>query len=212
MDDIKLICFDLDETLITHTSWKELGLALGVSYEEDAKFFNEYNSGNITYQEWNNKIIELYMRHDNATREGVTQILSQYTYRDGVRETINYLREKGYELVIISGSIDILVNMIAKDLNIKYAKANNTFIFDEDGRLQAAHSDGTDEIFQKQAYLESFCELLGIPIEQCACIADGANDIEMFRKTRHGITFKDSQIEHEAWKIINSFSDLKNIF
>jgi len=211
MDNIKLICFDLDQTLITHSSWKELGLALGVSYDEDQRLYKEYESGKLTYDEWNNKILQYYLKHKDATREGIRNILSKYSYTEGVREAVEYLKSKDYILVLISGSIDILVEMVAHDLGIKYFKANNTFIFDDNDRIQSIHTYG-DEISAKADHLESIAEMLGINIKECACIADGANDIEMFSRTSHGVTFKNSPIEKEAWKVIESFDDLKDIF
>jgi phosphoserine phosphatase len=212
MDPIKLICFDLDQTLITHSSWKELGLALGISYEQDKRLFKEYESGITTYEQWNAKVLELYMKHPDANRERITEILSRYSYAKGAREAIEYLKEKGYILVLISGSIDILVDIVARDLGIKYAQANNALVFDEDGRLEGIHSLSEDEVFGKAEHLEAFSRMLGIPLTQCACVADGANDIEMFRRTGHGVTFKGSPIERQAWNVIDSFDDLRNIF
>ena len=183
-ENIKLICFDLDDTLILANSWKKLGLALGLSVEEDRRLYKEYKSGLITYDEWNDKVIEKYMEHEDSTRSGITKILSGYSFKEGARETINY---------------------------IKYYKANNTFVFDENDRLIGVHSNG-DDVLAKVDHLESFCEMLDIDIKECACIADGDNDIEMFRRTGHGITFKGQEIEKEAWKVIDSFEDLKGIF
>lgn len=208
---IKLICFDLDETLIEKSSWKQLSFALGVTVEKDRELYQEYRKGLITYDEWNNKTIEIYMKHKDANREGITKIFSKYSYNKGVREAIDYLKEKGYILVLVSGATDIIVDIVAKDLGIKYFKANNDLIFDENDRLQGIHSCGNDEE-AKLIHLEAFCEMLGVDIKECACIADGENDINMFKKTGHGITFKGKSIEKEAWKVINSFNDLKHIF
>jgi len=210
-ENIKLICFDLDDTLISANSWKKLGLALGVSVEEDRKLYKEYKAGLFTYDEWNDKLLERYMEHEDASREGVTKILSNYSFKEGAKEAVLYLKEKGYELVLISGSIDILVDIVAKDLGIKYAKANNTFVFDEKDRLIGVHSNG-DDVLAKAEHLESFCEMLGVDIKECACIADGDNDIEMFRRTGHGVTFRGFKIESEAWKVVDTLHDLKDIF
>jgi phosphoserine phosphatase len=122
-----------------------------------------------------------------------------------------YVKEKGYELVLISGSIDILVEIVAKDLGIKYYKANNTFVFNENDRLVGVRSGGAD-VLAKAERLESFSEMLGINIKECACVADGDNDIEMFRRTEHGVTFRGLAIESEAWKVIDTLHDLKSIF
>ena len=210
MENIKLICFDLDHTLITHGSWKEMGLALGISYEEDERLYKEYASGMLTYKEWNNKVLEYYMNHPHANRTDITRILSEYAYTDGVKEVISYLKNKGYQLALVSGSIDILVEMVAQDLGIEHFKANNTFVFDENDRLLQIES-GEDEVMAKAEYLKDICHSLGIDIHECACIADGANDEEMFRITGHGVTFKGSPITLSAWKIITTLNDIKNI-
>ena len=209
MKNIKLICFDLDQTLIDIHSWKELNLALGISAEEDRNLYDAYYAGDFSYDEWNNKLLERYMEHNDATREGITKILSTYKYIDGAKEIVEYWKGKGYKIVLISGSIDILVDIVAKDLGIDYAKANNTFIFDENDRLISIHSGG-DDLYAKASILESFCEMLGVKMEECACIADGDNDAEMFTRTGHGITFKGSKIEDKAWKVVYSFSDIKS--
>jgi phosphoserine phosphatase len=64
----------------------------------------------------------------------------------------------------------------------------------------------------KLRYLEAFAEQLHIPIEQCVCVGDGANDRAMFDATGHGITFTGSAIESSAWKVIDSLQELKSIF
>src|SRR5258708_24958836 len=101
MEKIKLICFDLDQTLITQASWYELGLALGVSDEEDKRLFAEYTAGRLTNQEWNDTLLERYMEHPDANREGITHILSRYTLTEGAREAVEYLKAKKYELALI---------------------------------------------------------------------------------------------------------------
>jgi phosphoserine phosphatase len=151
------------------------------------------------------------LEQDNATRKGITEIFSHYELADGAREAVEYVRSKGYETALISGSIDIMVDLVAHDLGITYAKANNTFIFDDANRLTGIHTFGDDTI-GKADHLESFCDKLGISMNECACIGNGENDIEMFRRTGHGITFRGSKIEHDAWKVIDSLKDIPTIF
>jgi len=210
MSDIKLVCLDLDETLITYNSWLTLGLALGMTKERDDELYAEYKAGKITYEEWNALVLAEYMKHEGATREGITKIFSEYILAPGARDVISYLREKDYELVLISGSMDIIVSIVARDLGISYAKANNTLEFDESDRLVNIRTHG-DDTLQKALHLEAFCDLLGIKMNECACIGDGANDIEMFKRTGHGITFTGSRIENEAWKVIDSFAHIPSV-
>jgi phosphoserine phosphatase len=211
MSEIKLVCFDLDETLIKGRSWKTLNNGLGISDEDDRRWLYEYESGKISYERWNEILLERYLEQDNATRKGITEIFSHYELADGAREAVEYVRSKGYETALISGSIDIMVDLVAHDLGITYAKANNTFIFDDANRLTGIHTFGDDTI-GKADHLESFCDKLGISMNECACIGNGENDIEMFRRTGHGITFRGSKIEHDAWKVIDSLKDIPTIF
>ena len=210
MENIKLICLDLDETLIAENSWKKLATSLGISDEEDEKMHRDSKAGKLSYTDWVTKVLGYYMKHENGNRKDMTRILSQYVYSPGAKEIIKYLKDKGYELVIISGAIDILVNIVAKDLDIKYAKSLYASEFDDNDRIINLHTED-DEGKAKLRHLETFCEMLNIDISECAAIGDGDNDIELFRKTGHGITFHGSHIENESWKIIDKLEDLKSL-
>lgn len=210
-EGIQLICFDLDYTLISHNSWEVLNNALGIDPEDDRKLFEYYKAGRITAQEWNDKLLETYREHTHATRAGITEILTNHTLMEGAADVIAYLKDKGYAVVLVSGSMDIIVDMVATELGIDYKKANSTFGFDENDKLISLKNDG-DDVSAKLRYLKEFCELLNVSIDECACVGDGANDIKMFQATKRGITFKGSPIEGEAWKVISTLSDLKTIF
>ncbi len=210
-DGIKAVCFDLDETLITGNSWLTLGLGLGMTKERDQQLYDEYKAGKITYEEWNDLVLAEYTRHESATYDGILRIMSGYELAPGAKEALSYLREKGYELLLISGSLDVMVDMVARDHGIRYAKANNTMEFDESGRLVNIRTQGNDTE-GKARHLEAFCELLGIRMNECACIADGANDIEMFKRTGRGVTFPTSPIVSDAWKVIDTLHDVPMIF
>ncbi|MES2213872.1 MAG: HAD family phosphatase [Patescibacteria group bacterium] len=211
MENIKLICFDLDKTLITHNSWYELNLALGVTHEEDQQLFNDYKDGKISYEEWQQKLLKLLQRSDKANLEEITNVLSKYTFNEGARDAVNYAKSKGKEVALISGSINILVDLVAKDLGIELAEAANILVFNEENRLKDIVVVGDDKI-AKLNFLESFCRKLGIELHECLCVGDGDNDIEMFRKTGRGVTFEDSKIKNEAWKVINGLRDLPTLF
>jgi phosphoserine phosphatase len=211
MSDVKLICFDLDKTLIKENSWYELNLALGISKEDDEVLFHQYKNKEISYDEWNNILLEKYKASGKATRQHITVALSKYSYRRGVQEVIAYLKDKDYKIGLISGSIDILVNMIAEELGIDLFEANSTFVFDDNDCLVNIINTG-DNAFGKLKLLEDVAEKMGIGLDECACIGDGDNDIEMFKATGRGITFKGSHIEEDAWKVIGGLVDLKEIF
>lgn len=208
---IKLICFDLDKTLTHQNSWFDLNLALGMTAEEDQQLYDEYYEGKIDYKEWIKKILDIFKARGKANKNTITEALSKNSIVDGGKGLVDYLKSEGYKVVLISGSIDIAVKQIAEKLGIEMAEATNTFIFDNNDKLKDIITIDDDKV-AKLTILKNFCKKLNIDITECACIGDGDNDIELFKATKHGITFKDSKIESEAWKTIEKLDDLKNIF
>ncbi len=209
-NNIKLVCFDLNKTLIEEDTWDKLNVALGMTIEEDQKYYRLYYSGQISYVDWIQTLVGIYKIRGKAKLETVKKSVSQYNYKAGAKEIIEYLRGQGYHIALISGSINILVDVVAEQLGIKMAEANNRFIFDEAGNLEGIETVDSDDLAKLQ-HLENFCNKLGIDITECACVGDGDNDIELFKKTRHGITFKGSKIESSAWRTVEKLSDIKEI-
>jgi phosphoserine phosphatase len=212
MNDIKLVCFDMDDTLINQNSWYKLNLALGVTPEEDKEMYAAYGSGSLSYSDWTESLISLYKQRGLATKTNITQALISYVFKEGAIELVNYLHHKGYEVVIISGSFDLLVSHVANALGVVHYKANTEFVLNSDDYLETLRSEG-DEVHAKLRHLKGFCKELGIPLDQCACIGDGANDIELFKYTRKGITFKDAPdpVKATAWKVVDTLSDIKQL-
>ncbi len=201
----------MDKTVINQSSWYKLNLALGMTHDDDMALYNAYLRNEFNYVEWTAKILQFYKKSPKANRTDMLTILSDYQFVPGAVETVAYLQAKGYKVALISGAVDVMVNLAASDLNVDFAEACNTLVFDEDGRLTDLIPCVSD-ISAKLEYLQNICDRLGIDITQCACVGDGDNDIALFRATKHGITFTDSHIKDEAWKVIDKLADLQEIF
>lgn len=210
-DTIKLICFDLDDTVTSDNSWRRLNPALGMTQEEDLMMLGWYEQGIINYQMWGDLSLAIYKQRGKDTLANIDAALSKYEIREGVKETVCDLQDKGYYVALISSAVDIYVDKVAKELGIELSESNNIFVFDSNNRLEkiVVYSESG---LGKLRHLESFCRKLGLQISECACIGDGANDLEMFKATGHGITFKGSPIEKDAWQVIEKISDLQSIF
>ena len=103
----------------------------------------------------------------------------------------------GYSVALISGSMDVLVEMIARELNISLWAANNHFIFDEGGLLKDINTDG-NEVNTKLKQAMLFCEQLGISITDCMAVGDDFNDTLLFKETNNGVTFEGSKYANNA--------------
>jgi phosphoserine phosphatase len=210
VDNLKLVCFDLNKTLIKENTWLDLNLAMGMTKEEDDELMRLYNESKITYEESQSMLENFYKSRGNGNKVKIVESISKYHYAKGAIEIINYLKSKGYKIALVTGSIDLLVKMVASELGIEMYSAHNKLQFDKNGNFVKIICDGDDKDF-KLLQLEKFCNKENILIEQSVCVGDGDNDLRMFTKSKHGITFKGSKIEDQSWKVINNLSDLQKI-
>lgn len=210
MDNVSLVCFDLNGTLITGNPWYELNLAMGMTHDEDDELLKLHRGGHISYEEGQRRIEKYYLRSGRAKKNFIVEKLSTYRFMEHARDTIRYLQAKKYELAIITGSIDLLALQVAEELNITHWAANNRFLFDTSGSLTHIDTQGDRASF-KVAELKKLCERLGIDHHQCVCVGDSLTDFGVFALSGHGIGFVGSQASSFAWRTIHDLSDLKKI-
>lgn len=212
MNDIKLVCFDLDGTLIAENSWYKLNTALGVTPEEDRAMYDQYSKGELSYEAWVRALAEIYRKHGKAKRDLIESVLAQYVLVDGAKDLVEYLKGKGYAVALISGSFNILLDNVAKELGIEHSIANTKLVFGADDMLMDIESSG-EERLAKVEHLKRICQDLGIDVRQCVCVGDGGNDLDIFALTGKGITLEDSSdaIKSAAWKVVPTLRDIKNI-
>jgi HAD superfamily phosphoserine phosphatase-like hydrolase len=211
MDEIKHICLDLNKTLIKENTWLELNRAMGMSNEEDQMLLDLGVEGIISYAEAQSIISRIYMNRGKAYRKNIEDVIFNYTFIESAKETVQYLQESGYTVSLITAAFQSLADRVGEELGIEMRSGNNILIFDEHDYLESLVVIG-DENLWKMRELENFCRKLGIEVTETACIGDGDNEYLMFERCEHGVTFKGSPIEDEAWKVINRFQDLKDIF
>ena len=209
---IRLIIFDLDKTLIKNSSWQRLNYAFGISKKQDQTLLSEYKQGKLGYVSWIQRLLLLYLKNYKPSKKDVLTVLKRYTYKKGAKETVKYLKAKGYEIAIITGSVNLLVEHVAKELGIpkKHALANNTLVFNSKTKLTNIQTIA-DDPEAKLLMLKKLCKDLKIQASSCVTVGDGDNDRTLFLKTKHGITFKNSEIKKLAWKTIGKLQDLKTI-
>lgn len=206
----KLIILDLNKTLIHENSWLDLNLALGVTQAEDDILMSWAEQSIVTDEVGQGILCEIYKQRGDVSRTNIESILKNYTYIDGALEIVRELLAREYQLALVSGAMDILVAHVAEELGIQHWRAGNTFIFnsaDKLERIDAPIHDATNKADQAQ----EICNELNIKISDCVAIGDGANDIELFNRTGHGVTFTGSKIADKAEYVIDSLRELLTI-
>lgn len=138
------------------------------------------------------------------------QALEPLRLMPGAVETITTLRKLGMRLVVISGTLDILIDTLLPDHPFDEVYANR-IMFDESGSINGWESTPFD-MDGKAVILRQISERDGIPLDRCAFIGDGTNDLWIARLAGMSVAFspKCEKLEAEADTIIDS-GDLRDV-
>jgi phosphoserine phosphatase len=179
MSKIKAVILDLDQTITTdQASWLQFTQLLGADSKIHTNIFERFKSGEYSYPLAKAKLIELWKSAHQLDRKGISEIFTNIKLRPGVFEAIEYLKLK-YKLCVISGAINVFVDVIANKLLITDRFAATKFIFDENNILvdfEYKLSRGEEKL----EFLKLFCEKYNYKFEECAAIGDGESDQPIF--------------------------------
>lgn len=204
----KLIAFDMDGTLLTEkSSWWKIHRYFG-TYEESQKNLIDYEEGRITYDEFMRRDIGLWMDqrpHLNTLRK----VLTNYSFVPNAKKVIGILREREYELAIVTTALSILADAVASELMIDNVMANGV-VLDSDGYLTTEVIFNVDLIEKEQAF-NKWIENFGLSKEQCVAIGDSKYDIGFLRNAGLGIAFKNvAELSGVADVVITDLQELLN--
>jgi len=197
--EIKAVILDLDQTLTTdEASWLQFTELLGADKAKHTEIFEKFKSGGLSYPAAKTELISLWRSVNNLDRKSIEQIFAKVEFRKGVTEAVAYLKIK-YKLCIISGAIDVFVEVAAQKLGIEDKYSTTKFKFDSGDKLvdfDYKLSRGEDKL----KFLEEFCEKQGIDPEECAAIGDGDSDMPIFSKVGLPILFLAAETTEEQKK------------
>ena len=193
---IKLVVFDLDNVLIDGETIDEIAKIKGIEKE----------ISDITLQAMQGKIpFETSIRRRVKKLEGITleeidEAMQNISLNPGALETAEELKKQGYLLAIITGSFDVIAQKIKEKLNADYAFYNT---------LETREEKLTGEVSgplitqDKIDVLRQLVNELGITLDECMAIGDGANDVEMIKNAKIGIAYNAKPIlkEHADYEI-----------
>jgi len=214
MPEIKAIIFDIDGTLTEKNSWQQLIIAMGGTWEEDLEVVELDRSGKISHEEANARVLALWKRHGLASRENFQKTFENMNLRHDALDLVNYLKQKGIIICLITGSMDLYAQTIAEKVGAQNFYSNAILRWDENSMIK----DFIYDWRQGELKLKQFREFLqknNLRPDECATIGDSDNDYELFKLTGRGIAirteYEDKVLESIAWKVVNSLSEIKNI-
>lgn len=180
----RLVCFDMDSTLIEAEVIDELAKAAGVG-EQVAGITEAAMRGELDFKESFSQRLALL----KGVRESVLEDIAQnLRLTEGAEHLMSTLRKLGYKTAILSGGFTYFGNYLQEKLGIDYVFANELEIQDGlvTGRVVGEVVDGE----RKAQLLKTLAEKENISLEQVIAVGDGANDLPMLSIAGLGIAFR----------------------
>ncbi|WP_370391049.1 phosphoserine phosphatase SerB [uncultured Winogradskyella sp.] len=179
----RLVCFDMDSTLIQTEVIDELAELAGVG--KQVKEITELAmQGEIDFNESFKRRMKLLK---GLSEEALHQVAVNLPITKGARRLIDTLHNYGFKTAILSGGFSYFGNYLKEKLDIDYVYANQLEI--KNGVLTGGYLGDIVNGAKKAEYLKLLAEKEGIDIAQTIAVGDGANDLEMLDVAGLGIAF-----------------------
>ena len=179
----RLICFDMDSTLIKTEVIDELADRAGVG-EQVRAITEAAMRGEIDFSEsFEHRVTLLKGLDESVMRE----IAENLPIMDGAKRLMSILKKCGFKIAILSGGFSYFGNQLKKLFDVDYVYANELEIVD--GKLTGKHLGDIVDGKRKAELLKLIAQVEKIDLEQVIAVGDGANDLPMLNLAGLGIAF-----------------------
>ncbi|HWS59657.1 MAG TPA: phosphoserine phosphatase SerB [Flavobacterium sp.] len=179
----RLVCFDMDSTLIQTEVIDELAELAGVG-EQVRGITESAMNGEIDFSESFKKRMALL---EGLSEDVLHNVAVNLPITKGAHRLMKALKYYGYKTAILSGGFTYFGDYLQKELGIDYVYANQLEI--KDGKLTGKYLGEIVDGAKKAEYLKAIAEKEGIHINQTIAVGDGANDLPMLNLAGLGIAF-----------------------
>lgn len=179
----RLICFDMDSTLIETEVIDELAIRAGVGDQVKA-ITERAMRGEIDFKESFTERVALLKGLDESVMKDIAEHLP---ITEGVERLMYVLKKYGYKIAILSGGFTYFGNYLKQKFGIDYVYANNLEV--EDGKLTGRYKGDIVDGRRKAELLQLLAQVENVDIAQTIAVGDGANDLPMLSIAGLGIAF-----------------------
>ena len=195
----RLICFDMDSTLIQTECIDELAEKAGVG-EQVRAITESAMRGEIDFKESFTQRVALLKGLDVSVMK---ELAENMPITEGVERLMFVLKRYGYKIAILSGGFTFFGEYLQKKFGIDYVYANELEV--EDGKLTGRYLGDVVDGKRKAELLRLIAQVEKVDIAQTIAVGDGANDLPMLSLAGLGIAFHAKpKVKENAQQAINT--------
>ena len=180
----RLICFDMDSTLIQTECIDELAKRAGVG-EQVAAITECAMRGEIDFKKSFTERVALLKGLDADVMKDIAETMP---ITEGVDRLMTVLKQCGYKIAILSGGFTYFGEYLQRKYGIDYVYANNLEI-DENNKLTGRYLGDIVDGKRKAELLKLLAQVEKVNLAQTIAVGDGANDLPMLSEAGLGIAF-----------------------
>ncbi|MBA56542.1 MAG: phosphoserine phosphatase SerB [Pseudomonadales bacterium] len=188
----RLVCFDMDSTLIEAEVIDELAKAAGVG-EAVSAITEQAMRGELDFTQSFQRRVGLLKGLDESVLEGIAHTLP---ITEGAEDLIRALKALGYKTAILSGGFNYFGRFLQQKLGIDYVYANELEI--KDGKVTGEVKGRVVDGQRKAELLKQLAEKENLNLQQVIAVGDGANDLPMLSIAGLGIAFRAKPLVKES--------------
>lgn len=179
----RLICFDMDSTLIKTEVIDELADRAGVG-EQVRAITESAMRGEIDFHESFTQRIALLKGLEASV---LAEIAENLPIMEGADKLMSILKQCGFKIAILSGGFTYFGEVLKKRFGADYVYANELEI--QDGKLTGNYIGDVVDGKRKAELLRLIAQVEHINLQQTIAVGDGANDLPMINLAGLGIAF-----------------------
>lgn len=179
----RLICFDMDSTLIQTECIDQLAECAGVG-DQVREITERAMRGEIDFTESFRERVALLKGLDVNVMEGIAERLP---ITEGVGRMMEVLKRTGYKTAILSGGFTFFGDYLKRKFGFDYMYANELEV--KDGKLTGRYVGDVVDGRRKAELLRLIAQVENVDMAQTIAVGDGANDLPMLSAAGLGIAF-----------------------